>query len=111
MNVFGSGGAAFDRVWLGTSIARSGPSSRIYWRNLEPRVMTGFTSVPGGPGESAGTLGGAGLAVSRYSAYPQEAAKLVRFLLHAQVESIEARGNASGGQGGFYTITPVSDHS
>jgi trehalose/maltose transport system substrate-binding protein len=53
MNVFDSGRAAFDRVWLGTSIARGGPSSQVYWRNLDPLVKTGFTSIPGGPGGSA----------------------------------------------------------
>ena len=50
MNVFDSGEAAFNRVWLGTSVARSGPSSRLRWRSLEPRVKTGFASLPGGPG-------------------------------------------------------------
>ncbi len=50
MNVFDSGGAAFDRVWLGTTIARSGPSSQVHLRSLEPQVKTGFTSVLGGPG-------------------------------------------------------------
>lgn len=95
MNVFDSGGAAFDRVWLGTSIARSGPSSQVHWRNLDPRVKAGFTSLPGGPGGSAGILGGSGLAVSRYSAYPQEAVKLIHFLMRAQIESIEKRGEGA----------------
>jgi trehalose/maltose transport system substrate-binding protein len=58
---------------------------------MEPRVKTGFTSVPGGPGGSGGTLGGSGLGVSRHSAHPQEAVKLVHFLFHAQIESIERR--------------------
>jgi trehalose/maltose transport system substrate-binding protein len=110
MNVFDSGGAAFDRVWLGTSIARSGPSSQVHWRSLDPRVKAGFTSLPGGPGGSAGTLGGSGLAVSRYSAHPQEAVKLVRFLMHAQIESIEKRRSAPGSQPEFYNVPPVSDH-
>lgn len=107
MNVFDSGLAAFNRVWLGTSVARSGPSSRVYWRSLEPRVSTGFTSVPGGPGGSGGTLGGAGLAVSRNSIHPREAVKLVRYLVHAQIESIEKRRRASAIQTAFYN----SDHS
>ncbi len=108
MNVFDSGGAAFDRVWLGTSIARSGPSSQVHWRSLDPRVRAGFTSLPGGPGGSAGTLGGSGLAVSRYSAHPQEAVKLVRFLMHAQIASIEKRKSAPGNQPAFYSALPVS---
>jgi hypothetical protein len=48
------------------------------------------------------------LAVSRYSAHPQETVKLVRFLIHAQVESIETGSDASGSQGKFYNLAPVS---
>ncbi len=110
MNVFDSGGAAFDRVWLGASIARAGPSTGVHWRSLEPRVKAGFTSVPGGPGGSAGALGGAGLGVSRHSDHPQEALKLVRFLIHAQIESIENRRSASGSQPEFYNLPPASEH-
>ncbi len=110
-NVFDSGGAAFDRVWLGTSPARSGPSTRIHWRNVAPRVPTGFTTIPGGPGGSGGTLGGAGLAVSRRSAHPQEATEFVRFLIHAQIDSIEKRRDGSAGQDGFYDVPTLSDHS
>jgi trehalose/maltose transport system substrate-binding protein len=107
MNVFDSGRAAFDRIWLGTTPARSGPSSQIYWRNLEPVVKTGFTRLPGGPGGSAGTLGGAGLAVSRYSDHPREAVKLVQFLVHQQIQSIEKRRDASGNRPEFYNPAPV----
>src|SRR5260370_483029 len=38
---------------------------------------------------SAGTLGGLGLGVSRYSLHPREDAALIRFLLREQIESIE----------------------
>jgi trehalose/maltose transport system substrate-binding protein len=110
INVFDSGGAAFDRVWLGTSVARSGPSSRFHWRSVEPRTKTGFASLPGGPGGSAGTLGGSGLGISRHSAHPQEAVKLVHFLMHAQTEAIEMRKNAAG-QPGFETAPLGSDDS
>ena len=109
MNRFDSEQAAFDRVWLGTSVARSGPSSQIHWRGLEPKVKTGFASLPGGAGGSAGTLGGAGLAVSRRSAHPREAVKLVSFLLHAQIESIEKGRLSSANQPEFYNVAPVSD--
>ena len=102
MSVFDSGGAAFNRLWLGTSVARSGPSTEVHWRSLPPQVNTGFTSVPGGPGWSAGTMGGTGLAVSRHSAHPREAVKLVDFLLHAQIDSIEKRRNASASQPAFF---------
>lgn len=111
MNLFDAGKAAFNRVWLGTSPARSGPSNQVFWRGLEPRVPSGFTSVPGGPGGSAGTLGGSGLAVARRSAHPQEAVKLVRFLLHAQIELIEKHGNPSGGEPEFYNGQSASTHS
>lgn len=109
MNVFDSGQAAFNRVWLGSSVARSGPSSQVHWRSLEPRVKTGFTGLPGGPGGSAGTLGGSGLAVSRRSAHPREGVKLVSFLLHAQIESIEKGRVASARQPEFYNVPPASD--
>jgi trehalose/maltose transport system substrate-binding protein len=42
------------------------------------------------------------LAVSRHSAHPQEAVKLVRFLLHAQIESIEKRRREYENQPAFY---------
>jgi len=89
MNEFGSGRAAFNRVWLGTTITRSEQSPRLYWRNLNPIVQTGFASMPGGPGGSADTLGGSGLAVSRFSAHPKEAIEFVRFLVRAQIQSNE----------------------
>ena len=95
MNAFGSGKAAFNRVWLGTTITRSEQSPPVYWRNLNPIVETGFASMPAGPGGSAGTLGGSGLAVSGYSAHPKEAIEFVRFLVHAQIQSNENRQNAS----------------
>lgn len=94
MNVFGSGRAAFNRVWLGTTITRSEQSPRIYWRNLNPIVETGFASMPGGPGGSASTLGGSGLAVSQYSTHPNEAIEFVRFLVRAQIQSNENRKSA-----------------
>jgi trehalose/maltose transport system substrate-binding protein len=96
MNEFGSGRAAFNRVWLGTTITRGGP--RVYWRNLNPIVETGFTTMPGGPGGSGGTLGGSGLAVSQYSAHRREAIEFVRFLVRAQIQSNEARQSAPPGR-------------
>ena len=89
MNVFGSGKAAFNRLWLGTTIIRGGQSPRVYWRTHSPMVETGFASLPGGPGGSAGTLGGSGVAISRYSAHRREAIEFVRFLVQAQIQSNE----------------------
>jgi trehalose/maltose transport system substrate-binding protein len=110
MNVFDAGRAAFNRVWLGTSNARSGPFSQVHWRSLEPKVPTGFTSIPGGPRGWAGTLGGSGLSVSRRSIHPKEAVKLVQFLIHAQIDSIQKMRTESPNQPEFFNI-PVSDQA
>jgi trehalose/maltose transport system substrate-binding protein len=107
LNVFSSGGAAFNRVWLGTTITRSGPSRQAYWRNLSPIVETGFTSIPAGPGGSAGTIGGSGLAVSQHSAHRKEAIEFVRFLVRAQIQSNENRKSAPPRQGEIYNLPAV----
>ena len=107
MNVFDSGGAAFNRVWLGTTIVRSEQSRQVYWRSSLPLVKTGFTSIPGGPGGSAATLGGYGLAVSRHSAHRQEAIQFVRFLVRAQIQSGK-RSTASDGQAEVNNVPSVS---
>jgi trehalose/maltose transport system substrate-binding protein len=90
-NAFGLGKAAFNRLWLATTIIRGGQSLQIsspqvYWRTSRPTVETGFTSMPGGVGGSAGTLGGNGVAVSRYSAHRSEAIEFVRFLVQGQIQ-------------------------
>jgi len=104
LNVFSAGGAAFNRVWLGTTITRSGQTRQTYWRNLNPVVETGFTSLPAGPGGSAGVLGGSGLAVSRHSAHRQEAIEFVRFLARAQIQSNENRKGTAPGQSEIYNL-------
>lgn len=108
MNVFGSGNAAFNRVWLGTTITRNEQSPRVYWRNLNPIVETGFASVPGGPGGSASTLGGSGLSVSVHSAHRSEAIEFVRFLVRAQIESNEKRKNTPHARFEIANLPPVS---
>ena len=52
------------------------------------RNTFGITVLPGGKAGRVGTLGGAGLAVSRFSAHPREALELVRYLSsgHMQVQ-------------------------
>ena len=109
MNVFSSGRAAFNRVWLGTTITRSGQSRRVYWRNLNPIVETGFTSMPAGPGGSAGTLGGSGLAVSQHSAHRKEAIEFVRFMVRAQIQSNEKREGAPHGRSEIYNLPLALD--
>jgi len=109
LNAFSSGGAAFNRVWLGTTITRSGQSRQVYWRNLNPVVETGFTSMPAGPGGSAGTLGGSGLAVSQHSAHRKEAIEFVRFMVRAQIQSNEKRKSAPPERREIYNLPLVLD--
>ena len=104
LNLFSSGGAAFNRVWLGTTITRSGQSRQVYWRNLNPIVETGFTSMPAGAAGSAGTLGGSGLAVSQHSAHRKEAIDFVRFLARAQIQSNENRKGETAGLSETYNL-------
>jgi trehalose/maltose transport system substrate-binding protein len=89
INVLDSGGAAFGRVWGGRAITPGGQSRLLHLRSSLTLARTGYTSIPGGPGGRAATLGGAGLAVSRHSAHPQEAIELVRFLIRAGIQSSE----------------------
>lgn len=89
MNVFDSGGAAFDRIWLVTPVSQGVHAQRIGWRSTAAVVPTGFARIPGGPGGSAGTLGGNGIGVSRHSVHRKEAVALVRFLLRAQIQASE----------------------
>jgi trehalose/maltose transport system substrate-binding protein len=73
LNVWNSGSAAFMRSWM--------TGDRLLHPNDSPvRDKTGYTSMPGGRGGRVGSLGGFGLAVSRYSAHPREAVALIRFL-------------------------------
>jgi trehalose/maltose transport system substrate-binding protein len=109
INVFDSGRAAFDRVWGGTTITRRGLSRQIHWRSSLPVGKTGYTSIPSGPGERAGTLGGSGLAVSRRSVHPQEAIELVRFLIRAQIQSSEEEESSYASQPEVHDRSSVSD--
>jgi trehalose/maltose transport system substrate-binding protein len=95
MGVFDSGNAAFNRLWLGASNARSVPFSDVRWRNGESHVPSGFTRIPAGSRAQAGTMGGSGLSVSLRSAHPREAMKMVQFLIKARVESLEKRRHES----------------
>jgi trehalose/maltose transport system substrate-binding protein len=110
MNVFDSGGAAFDRIWLVTPITKSGQARHIGWRSSLPQVKTGFASMPAGPGGSAGTLGGDGLAVSQYSAHRKQVITLVRFLIRNQIQLGEKGGGSSGptSQPEFYDPPSIS---
>jgi trehalose/maltose transport system substrate-binding protein len=54
-------------------------------------------------------LGGAGLAVSRYSAHPKEAIELVRFLIRAKIQSSNKGESASDNHPEIYNLPWVSN--
>jgi trehalose/maltose transport system substrate-binding protein len=108
INVFDSGDAAFNRVWGGGPVTRSGLSRQIHWRSSLSQGRTGYTSMPGGPDGWGGTLGGSGLAVSRHSTHLHEAIELVRFLLRAQIEANEEEEKAAPGQPERHGLPSVS---
>jgi trehalose/maltose transport system substrate-binding protein len=87
MNVFDSGGAAFNRAWAEIAITPTGSSSLLRWRDSLAVDRTGYASLPGGPGGRVGTLGGSGLAVSQSSSHSREAIALALFMTRAQVQS------------------------
>ncbi|MGA2538771.1 MAG: extracellular solute-binding protein, partial [Terracidiphilus sp.] len=112
MNVFDSGGAAFSRAWAETTITPTGQPRLLRWRDSLVVDRTGYTSIPGGPGGRAGTLGGSGLAVSRHSAHPQEGIELVRFMTRAQVEFVrqtEKNSAAQPRQPEIYDLPSIAD--
>ena len=91
-NVFDSGRAAFARDWgaePGGSSTNREQFRLLHWGRQVTVGKVGFTNLPGGSTARAGTLGGLGLGVSRYSRHPREDAALIRFLLREQIESIE----------------------
>jgi len=107
MLAFDAGKAAFNRIWFLTPMTRSDQARRIGWRSLRPSVVkTGFSTIPGGIGGSAGTLGGTGTAVSLHSTHRQEAIALLRFQLRALMQDA-APGGAI--QAEFSNPPPISD--
>jgi len=111
MNVLDSGGAAFGRVWGGTTITPGGQFRLHHLRSSLMVSKTGYARIPGGPGGWAGTLGGSGVAVSRHSAHLQEAIELARFLIRAEIYSSEQEQSVSanpGAQPKVYDLPPIS---
>jgi trehalose/maltose transport system substrate-binding protein len=91
-NVWRAGNAAFFRTWESSYFLRrfgGMPQERI--GGAVKAEGGGLTGMPGGKGGRAGTLGGFGLAISRSSAHPREAATLVRFLVRREREAASAR--------------------
>src|SRR5215469_33383 len=81
LNVWMSGNAAFMRHWTSAYVDSRVTGSQI-------RDKFDVTQLPGGESGSVGTLGGWGLAVSRFSSHPAQAVELVHYLTRkdAQVE-------------------------
>ena len=73
MNVWVAGDAAFMRNWPIADVDSQSAGSPI-------RHKFDMTLLPGGKAGRLGTLGGAGLAISRFSAHTREAVELVRYL-------------------------------
>ena len=84
LNVWVAGDAAFMRGW---------PTAYVDSRSSGSPIRNKFdiTLLPGGKAGRVGTLGGAGLAVSRFSAHPREALELVRYLSRGDVQVKRSR--------------------
>lgn len=81
VNVWVSGGAAFMRNW----------PEFIGRKELKDGGTFAITHMPAGPAGSVGTLGGWQLSVSKYSAHPKEAVRLVEFLTTTGAQLLYAR--------------------
>ncbi len=82
--VWQAGNAAFMRNWPYAYSLGNGDDSEIVG-------LFDVSPLPGGaPGEGAATLGGWQLAVSKYSAHPEEAAKLALFMASPEEQKIRA---------------------
>src|SRR5467141_4716972 len=79
LNVWAAGDAAFMRNWPTAYVDSHAAGSPI-------RNKFDITLLPGGKTGRVGTLGGAGLGVSRFSAHPREAIELVRYLSSKDVQ-------------------------
>jgi trehalose/maltose transport system substrate-binding protein len=84
LNVWVAGDAAFMRNWPSAYVDSQAAGSAI--RNEFDTAL-----LPGGKVGRVGTLGGWGLAVSRFSAHPREALELVRYLTRRDVQVKRSR--------------------
>ena len=91
-NAWRAGNAAFLRTWESSYFLRrfAGIPQELVG-GVARAEGVGVTRVPGGKGGRAGTLGGFGLAISRSSAHPTEAASLVRFLVQRERKAASGR--------------------
>jgi trehalose/maltose transport system substrate-binding protein len=79
LNVWIAGDAAFMRNWTLGYVDSQAAGSSI-------RNEFDVSLLPGGKAGRVGTLGGTGLAVSRFSTHPREAIELVRYLISRDVQ-------------------------
>jgi trehalose/maltose transport system substrate-binding protein len=84
LNVWVAGDAAFMRNWPSAYVDSQAAGSPI--RNKFDTAL-----LPGGKAGRVGTLGGWGLAVSRFSTHPREALELVRYLTRREVQVKRSR--------------------
>jgi trehalose/maltose transport system substrate-binding protein len=84
LNVWVAGDAAFMRGWPTAYLDSHAADSPI-------RDRFDIALLPGGRAGRVGTLGGAGLAISRFSAHPREALELVRYLSRSDVQTKRSR--------------------
>jgi trehalose/maltose transport system substrate-binding protein len=84
LNVWVAGDAAFMRNWPSAYVDSQAAGSPI-------RNKFDIALLPGGKVGRVGTLGGWGLAVSRFSAHPREALELVRYLTRRDVQVKRSR--------------------
>jgi trehalose/maltose transport system substrate-binding protein len=83
-NVWVAGDAAFMRSWPPADVDSQVPGSSV-------RNKFDIARLPGGNAGRMGTLGGAGLAVSRFSAHVNEALELVRYLCSRNLQLQRSR--------------------
>jgi trehalose/maltose transport system substrate-binding protein len=84
LNVWIAGDAAFMRNWTLGYVDSQAAGSSI-------RNKFDVSLLPGGKAGRVGTLGGTGLAVSRFSTHPREAVELVRYLISRDVQVKRSR--------------------
>src|SRR6266850_1976474 len=84
LNVWVAGDVAFMRNWPSAYVDSGAATSSV-------RNAFDTTVLPGGKAAGVGTLGGAGLAVSRSSAHRRESLELVRYLSSRDVQVKRSR--------------------
>ena len=84
LNLWVAGDAAFMRNWTVGYVDSVAPESLI-------RDKFDVSLLPAGKAGRVGTLGGTGLAISRFSAHPREALELVRYLTSTDIQVRRSR--------------------